>query len=480
MIETDTQFVAHRRQNDIKLIRELLKKQKLVEDLVEKQHGDKQELITSLVHRQNLAELQSRLSRMHSADIAGLLETLPGQDCELIWEQLNSSQQALVLLEISTAVRQFVLQSSSTGDIMRIIQNYDADDLAYLADDIPGEILAQRLQSLSNQQQQWLKSTLTYEDDSVGALLSGDLIRVREKQLLSQVLQQVRERKALPANCDKLFVVNERGVFRGVLPLQSLLLNSPDSKISDLTLINYPYFRPEDHASKATQAFERYDLLSAPVIDFRDKLIGCITVDTVMDYLREKSSEKVLNQAGINKNEHLFSSILVSAKNRWAWLTVNLMTAFIASHVIGFFEDTIAQLVALAALMPIVASVGGNTGNQTVALTIRGISLGQIVPENILFFIRKELGVSLLNGLIFGVVVGLFSYALYRNPMLSIIITSAMLLNLLIAASVGLCMPLLLQRFGKDPALGSTVLLTAATDSMGFFIFLGLATLFLR
>lgn len=479
-MEINTQFVTDRRQNDIKLIRELLKKQKLVEELVEKQQGDKQELITSLVHRQNLAELQSRLSRMHGADIAALLETLPGQDCQLIWEQLNTVQQAMVLLELSDAVRQFLLESLAAADITRIVQHLDADDLAYLAEDIPGEILGQRLQSLSNQQQQWLKSTLTYADDTVGALLSGELIRVREKHQLSQVLQQVRERKALPANCDKLFVVNERGIFKGVLPLQSLLLNPPDSKISDLTLSDYPYFRPEDNAVKATQAFERYDLLSAPVIDHRDKLIGCVTVDTVMDYLREKSSEKVLTQAGINKNEHLFSSIWVSAKNRWAWLTVNLIAAFVASHVIGLFEDTIAQLVALAALMPIVASVGGNTGNQTVALIIRGISVGQIVPENIFFFIRKELGVSFLNGLIFGAVVGLFSYALYRNLMLSIIITSAMLLNLLIAASVGLLMPLLLQRFGKDPALGSTVLLTAATDSMGFFIFLGLATLFLR
>ncbi|MGR8934677.1 MAG: magnesium transporter [Gammaproteobacteria bacterium] len=478
-METNKQYLTERRQHDIKLIRELLKKQKLVEELVGKQPGDKQELITALVHRQNLAELQSRLSRMHGADIAGILETLPQQECLLIWGQLSPLQQATILLELSAAVRQFVLQNQSSADITRIVQHFDADDLAYLAEEIPGDILEQRLHSLSNQEQQWLKSTLTYADDSVGALLSGELIRVREKHQVSQILQQLRDRQSLPDNCDKLFVINERGIYKGVLPLQTLLLNPPESVISDLTVNDYPYFRPEDDAAKATQAFERYDLISAPVIDHRDKLIGCVTVDAVMDYLREKSSEKTLNQAGINKNEHLFSSIWVSAKNRWAWLGINLLTAFIASHVIGLFEATIAQLVALAALMPIVASIGGNTGNQTVALIIRGISLGQVVPENIWFFIRKELGVSFLNGLIFGALVGLFSYALYRNMKLSIIITAAMLLNLMIAAAIGLLMPLLLHRFGKDPALGSSVLLTAATDSMGFFIFLGLATLFL-
>lgn len=479
-MEINKQYLTGRSQHDIKRIRELLKKQKLVEELVGKQTGDKHELITALVHRQNLAELQSRLNRTHTADIASILETLPQQDCLLIWEQLSPAQQAMVLLELSGAVRQFVLESLSLADVARIVQHLDADDLAFLAEDIPDEILEQRLKSLSNQEQQWLKSTLTYEEDTVGALLSGELIRIREKHLLSQVLHQLRDRQALPANCDKLFVVDERGIFKGVIPLQALLLNPPESKISELTLSDYPYFRPEDDAAKAAQAFERYDLLSAPVIDDRDKLIGCVTVDTVMDYLREKSSEKTLSQAGINKNEHLFSSIWVSAKNRWAWLGINLLTAFIASHVIGFFEDTITRLVALAALMPIVASVGGNTGNQTVALIIRGISLGQVVPENIFFFIRKELGVSFLNGLIFGALVGLFSYALYNNIQLSIVITGAMLLNLLIAASVGLLMPLLLHRLGKDPALGSTVLLTAVTDSMGFFIFLGLATLFLR
>jgi magnesium transporter len=238
-------------------------------------------------------------------------------------------------------------------------------------------------------------------------------------------------------------------------------------------------FRADDSAQDAAQAFERYDLVSAPVVNDRGKLAGRLTVDVMMDYLRQRTSDELLKIAGLSREEDIFLTIWSSARNRWAWLSINLFTAFVASRVIGLFEASITQLVALAALMPIVASVGGNTGNQTTALVIRAITMGQLTVGNVAQLIRKELGISVLNGVLFGIVVALFAILLYHNLALGLVIASAMLLNLTLAAVVGLGVPLTLHRLGKDPALGSSVLLTAATDSMGFFIFLGLATVFL-
>jgi magnesium transporter len=238
-------------------------------------------------------------------------------------------------------------------------------------------------------------------------------------------------------------------------------------------------FSPDDDGNKVAQAFERYDLVSAPVINERGKLIGRLTVDIVMDYLREETTEDVLGMVGLNREEDTFASIWHSARNRGFWLFINLLSMFFVSRVIGTFEHAIAQLVALAALMPIVASVGGNIGNQTAALMIRGMSLGQITPEIMPHLIRKELGVSTLNGLALGIGVALFTYFLYSDIHLALVIATAMLLTLILSALVGLAVPIVLEKSGRDPALGSTVLLTAATDSLGFFIFLGLATVFL-
>jgi magnesium transporter len=238
-------------------------------------------------------------------------------------------------------------------------------------------------------------------------------------------------------------------------------------------------FRPYDNASEAASAFERYDLVSAPVVNERGKLIGRLTVDLVMEFIREDSSEDVINLAGIQQEEDLFASVTSSAKNRSVWLFINLFTAFVSASIISMFEHTIAQLVALAALMPIVASVSGNTGNQTTVLIIRGIALGNITSGNRFRLLKKELGVSVLNGVVLGFLVGAFALVIYRNIQLSVVITSAMMLTLAVAAIAGFSIPLLLKKFGRDPALGCSVLLTAFSDSLSFFIFLGLATLFL-
>jgi len=238
-------------------------------------------------------------------------------------------------------------------------------------------------------------------------------------------------------------------------------------------------FHPEQSADEAAQAFERYDLITAPVVDGQGKLVGRLTVDAVMDYIRAKANEEALKLAGLKEEEDLFASVWKSAKNRWPWIAINLVTAFVASRVIGAFEGTIEKLVALAALMPIVAGIGGNSGNQTSSLIVRGLALGLVNPANTDRMIKKEVVISVLNGLVWGTVLGIIAYMLYGNVNLGIVMTAAMLLNLLVAALVGIFIPITLHRMGRDPAIGASVLLTATTDSMGFLIFLGLAALFL-
>ena len=320
---------------------------------------------------------------------------------------------------------------------------------------------------------------MTYPEDTVGFLMSNEMVTVREHQTLEQTQFQLRQIKEFPIHNDKLFVLDKRGILTGVLSLQAILLHEPEARVVDVMAREVVRFQAYDKAGDAANAFERYDLVSAPVVNERGKLIGRLSVDLVMEFIREDTSEDVINLAGIQEQEDLFSPVVSSAKNRGVWLFINLLTAFVSASIIGLFENTILQLVALAALMPIVGSVGGNTGNQTTVLIIRGIALGTITPDNRWRLLKKELGISLLNGTVLGLMVGVFAYAFYQNFELGVVIAAAMVLTFVFAATLGFSVPLLLKKVGRDPALGSSVLLTALTDSLAFFIFLGVATMFL-
>jgi magnesium transporter len=258
-----------------------------------------------------------------------------------------------------------------------------------------------------------------------------------------------------------------------------MVVNDLDANVADVMAPDMVTFHPEDIADEAAQAFERYDLVTAPVVDKNNKLVGRLTVDEVMDYIRDESESDMLSMAGLREEEDFFASVWKSVQNRWAWLAINLVTAILASRVIGLFEGSIEKIVALAALMPIVAGIGGNSGNQTTTMIVRGLALGQISAHNMQALIKKELGVALLNGLLWGSVLGLIAYALYGNYQLGLVMMSAMTLNLLLAAVMGVTIPLRMHKSGRDPAVGTSVLITAVTDSGGFFIFLGLATIFL-
>ena len=460
-------------------VQALLEKQKLVETLVHRQGGPRHELVENLVHKQNLAELQKKLDELHPADVAYLLEVLPVDERLRLWEQVKPEWDGEILLEVSEGVRESLVARMNRRELLAAATALDTDEIADIAPDLPRDVIDELLASLDTQKRARLQSTLSYPEDTVGALMDYDMVTVRADVSLEVAMRYLRRLGELPDQLDQLFVVERDDRLIGVLPLKTLLTADPERSVGDVMATDRVVFRPADDAREAAQAFERYDLVAAPVADEAGKLLGRITVDAVVDYIRASSEAEMLSMAGLKEDEDLFATVWKAARNRWTWLGVNLFTAFVASRVIGLFEGSIEKLAALAALMPIVAGIGGNTGNQTITLIIRGLALGYIQPSNARRLIFKELGVAALNGLLWGGLVGLLAYGLYDNPGLGGVMMLAMFLNLLVAALAGIAIPFTLQKLKRDPALGSSVLLTATTDSMGFFIFLGLATVLL-
>ena len=457
----------------------LLQKHQLVENLVQKQEVPKHGLVESLVRRQNQIELQNLLNSLHPADVAYILEALPLDDRLYLWDLVKVNRDGNILLEVSDAVRQTLIADMDSEELLAAAEQLDTDELADLAPDLPKDVLQQLMDSLDALNRERLQSALSYPEDTVGALMDFDIVTVREDITIEVALRYLRRLDELPDHTDKIFVVDRHYKIKGVLPLSNMLVNELDNKIKNVMAADVVSFHPDDLADDAAKAFERYDLVSAPVVDAQNKLVGRLTVDEVMDYIREESDADKFSMAGLREEEDFFSSVWASVQNRWAWLAINLVTALVASRVIGIFEHSIGQIVALAALMPIVAGIGGNSGNQTTTMIVRGLALGQISGSNMQSQVTKELGVALVNGLIWGGVLGCITYALYSDYRLSMVMTAAITLNLLLAALMGVVIPLVMNRFGKDPAVGSSVLITAMTDSGGFFIFLGLATIFL-
>ena len=466
-------------QDRLAQVTELLHRQRVVEDLTHRQEGAHQDLVKSLVHRQNVVELQRKLDDLHSADVAYILEALPLEDRLEIWQLVKVERDGDILLEVSDSVRETLIADMDDHEILAAAKEMDPDELADLAPELPRDVVHELMETLDAQQRERVRSALSYDEDQVGALMDFEMVTIREDVSLEVVLRYLRRLKELPGHTDKLFVVDHEGVLKGVLPIKRLLVNDPERQVSEVMASDTVSFHPDDETYSAAQAFERYDLISAPVVDKGGRLIGRLTIDEMVDVIREEGESDMLNMAGLREEEDIFASIWRSLRNRWSWLAVNLITAFIASRVIGLFEGSIEKLVALAALMPIVAGIGGNSGNQTITMIVRAMALDQITPSSTKRLLRKEVIVSLCNGIIWGGVIGVVAYLLYGSWALGVVMTAAMTLNLLLAASMGVLIPMGLSRLGRDPAMGSSVMITAVTDSGGFFIFLGLATIFL-
>ncbi|HZP11822.1 MAG TPA: magnesium transporter [Nevskiaceae bacterium] len=462
----------------------LLRRNRLIEGLVHEQRADTPvseapDLAESAVYRANKAELQRKLDRLHPADIAYILEALPLDERLYIWDLVRAARDGEILLEVSDAVRESLISSMDTEELVAATENLDTEEIAELAPDLPQEVMDDVFQSLSVEEREQLRAAMSFEDDMVGALMDFDDVTVRPDVTLEVVLRYLRRFDELPSQTDQLFVVDREEKLLGVLPVNKLLVTDPERNVeavmepAPITLLQHA------KADEAASAFERYDLVSAPVVDTNGKLVGRVTVDEILDFVRQRGQEELLAVAGLRAEEDVFASVWDSFRNRWSWLAVNLVTAFIASRVIGVFEGSIEKLVALAALMPIVAGIGGNSGNQTITMIVRAVALGQVSLQNAKQLIRKEITVSLVNGVVWGGVMGLIAMLLYRQVSLGLVMVLAMTLNLILAAMMGVLIPMTMLKLKRDPALGSSVLITAVTDSGGFFIFLGLATLFL-
>ena len=479
MPEVDESKPQESVQEALQQIVELLEKQQLVEELVQRQEGPRQDLVESLVHKQHLVELQRRLDALHPADIAYILEALPRSQRLRLWDLVKADRDGEILLEVSEPVRESIIAHMEPEELVAAAEQLDTDQIADLAPDLPDDVIEDVFKSLPVEEREQLRAAMSYAEDSVGALMDFDLVTVREDITLEVVLRYLRRLVELPDHTDQLFVVDRQEMFKGVLPVNTLLVSDPNSLVGGVMKTEILVLHPGDEAQEAAQAFERYDLVTAPVTEESGKLVGRVTVDAVVDFIRQRAEEERLNLGGLREEEDIFASVWASARNRWTWLAVNLVTAFIASRVISIFEGTIAKLVALATLMPIVAGIGGNSGNQTITMLVRAIALGQVNPTSAKNLVWKEIVVAMLNGLVWGGIIGLFAMLLYDSPSLGLVMAAAMTLNLLVAALFGVFIPLLMVKLGRDPAVGSSVMITAITDSGGFFIFLGLATLFL-
>jgi magnesium transporter len=423
--------------------------------------------------------LRARLDRLHPADVAYMLEALPPEERLAVWDLVKADRDGEILVEVSDAVRESLIEAMDSAELVAAAETLEADELADIAPDLPPSVIEEVVQRLPAEERERLRSALSYPEGVVGALMDFDHVAVREDVTLEAATRYLRRFDELPDHTDQLFVVDRERRLKGVLPLARLIVSDLELPVSRVMVPQSVKLEPTDAAEDAANAFERYDLVSAPVADVEGRLIGRLTVDAVVDYIRQRSAESRLAEAGLQQEEDVFAPVLDSFKNRWAWLALNLVTAFIASRVIGAFEESIARLVALAALMPIVAGIGGNSGNQTVTMIVRALALGQIQGGTWLKLLGKEIGVALLNGAVWGTLLGVMAYAFYDDVALGGIMALAMMLNFVLAAVMGVAIPWSRARFGRDPALGSSVLITAVTDSGGFFIFLGLATLML-
>jgi magnesium transporter len=461
-------------------VQRLLRRQQVVQELVQRQEAGSEHssVIESILQRTQDAELQALLQGLHPADIAFILESLPRDERQHVWQLVKAEHDGEVLLEVGDTVRESLIEVMDRDDLVAATENLDADELADLASDLPPDVVAEVQQGLTEEERARLSAAMSYPEDTVGAIMDFDMVRVRDDVTLEVVLRYLRRLPELADHTDQVFVVDRHERLQGTLYVTRILVSEPETRVADVMDSDMLTLQPYDEASDAARAFERYDLVSAPVVDKQGRLIGRVTVNEVLDVIREASEEQALSKAGLQE-EDVFAPVRTSIRNRAPWLLVNLCTAGIASFVASRFEATVSEIVILAFLMSIVAGIGGNSGNQTMTLVIRALAMNRINPNNVRRLIKRELLVTLLVGLGGSTIAAGLAALVSGSLSLGLVMMAAMTANMFVGASIGMLVPLLRDRFGKDPALGSSVLLTFATDSLGFFIFLGLATVFL-
>ena len=435
--------------------------------------------LTDVIESGSLFQLQGMINAMHPAEIAHLLESSPPSRRSIIWELIDPENEGEILIELGDEVRTSLIDDMESGELVEAVKDLDIDDIVDFLQSLPNELIEQTLAEMGHQQRQRVEVALAYDEDTAGGMMDTEVFTIRANVSVDVVLRYLRKQEELPAHTDNLTIINEYGKYIGVLTLANLLTSQPDEKIQDILDEHYPAIPANMQSNEVASLFEDRDLITAPVVDGKGILLGRITIDDVVDVIRDEAEHSMMGMAGLNEEEDLFAPVLNSSKRRALWLGTNLLTAFLASWVIKQFTDTLESAIALVALMSIVPSMGGIAGSQTLTLVIRGLALGQIVKGNTRSLLNKELLIGLINGLIWALVVFIISTVIFHDTGIGIVVAIAMLLNLLIAPLTGVILPIVLRKYGVDPALAGSVLLTTVTDVIGYAAVLGLAALLL-
>lgn len=436
-------------------------------------------LLSDALDSGRLGPVRRLINTLAPAEIGNLLESLPPAKRVVVWGLVDAEDDGEVLVHVGDEVRESLLADMDADEIIAAVEDMDIDDLADLMEDLPDTVIDEVLKSMDRENRERLEQVLSYPEDSAGRLMNPDVVTVRTDVNVDVVLRYLRLRGELPDHTDHLFVVSRRHQYLGRLSLAALVTHDDSTPINRLIDDEQPAIDVEESAEEVARQFSDHDWVSAPVVDENNILLGRITIDDVVDIIREQAEHQALGAAGLDEDEDLFSPVKRAVRGRVVWLGINLCTAFLAATVIGQFELTLQKIVALAVLMPIVAGIGGNAAVQVLTLMVRGLALGQVGPSNAKILLWKEIRVALINGILIGGIVGLIAYFWFRSPLLSLVITLALIINFCAAAAAGVLLPLLLKRMNIDPAVAGTVVVTAVTDVIGFFSFLGLATLIL-
>lgn len=434
------------------------------------------------IEQGHLNNVRTLFSAMHPAEIASLLESLPQANRLVAWNLLDPHDEGEVLLHVNDEVRSHLIHRTDSDELVAAMEGLAVDDLADIIDDLPQAAIRELLQSMDHQHRSMLEAVRSYDEDVAGGLMDTDIIYVRPDVSIDVVLRYLRMRATIPENTDNLFVTDRYGRYMGALAVADLLTQDPELSVREMMNTRIEGIHANLPSTEVAKLFERRDLVSAPVINDDNELVGRITIDDVVDVIRDEAEHSIRSMAGLDEEDDMFAPVLRSTKRRSLWLGINLLTAVMAATIVGLFQSTIGSLPVLAMAMPIVASMGGVGGNQTLTIIVRGYALDQISRSNVDFLLRKELAIGALNGLIWGTVVGLAATYIPFTGLensgfeLGLVIGTALVFNMIFAALFGLIIPVILRRFGIDPALAGNVILTTITDMVGFFVLLYLGS----
>ena len=422
---------------------------------------------------------QMLIASLHPSEVARLLESLPLRERAVIWEMVGPDNEGDVLVELAEEVRDGLIEDMQTDQLVAAIEGMELDDLADLVADLPEALTQEVLRSLGHQDRERLDAVMSYDEDSAGGLMNVDIVTVRPDVTLDVVLRYLRARGEIPDGTDTLYVVNRDNEYFGSLFLSRLLTLDPNLSVAESMSADVQPIPANTPSLEVVWEFENRDLLSAPVVDDENRVVGRITVDDVVDVIRDEAEHSLMGAAGLDEEDDMFAPVVKSAQRRALWLGINLATAFLAASVVDLFQTTLDKIVLLAVLMPVVPSMGGVAGSQSLIIITRAIALGQIDKTNADRILRKELLVGILNGLAWSLVVALFTYLWFGDWRIGAVIAGAMVINMSVAAVAGFAIPLTLKRLKIDPALAGGVVLTTITDVVGYMSFLGLGAIFL-